>query len=215
MCICKAAGKVVFPTGGSTYLFERLMLSGKTDFVVSVAVLAQVEVRTCRAMVNIGNLRKCWGVAPSETMGGMRSMLQNWQAFMENYVRASWIQRWTSQLTFRPLPAWAVWVSSHLNCQCQSLPKVSTFHLNSGLCPLQSWALPLEALIIIKWRMCWAQKRHFTWKSLLHKKIMKNHLFVCAANLGETINQWRKLKEEWPFLLLKTLCKTSLIVDSI
>lgn len=45
----------MFPTGGSTYLFERLMLSGKTDFVVCVAVLAQVEVRT---MVNIGNLCK-------------------------------------------------------------------------------------------------------------------------------------------------------------
>lgn len=37
----------MFPTGGSTYLFERLMLSGKTDFVVSVAVLAQVEVSSC------------------------------------------------------------------------------------------------------------------------------------------------------------------------
>lgn len=58
--------------------------------------------------------RKRWGVASSEAVGGMQSILRNWQAFMENYVQASWIQRWTSQLTFCPLSAWAVWVSSHL-----------------------------------------------------------------------------------------------------
>lgn len=190
----------MFPTGGSTYLFERLMLSGKTLFVVSVAVLAQVEVRTCRAMGNIGNLCKRWGVASSETVGGMWSMLRNWQAFMENYVRASWIQRGTSQLTFRPLPAWAVWVSSYLKLSMPAPPQGQ--HLSPKQRPLCLTMLSAAIRSFDHYQMedVLASKETLRIKKACYiRKEIRNHLFVCANQSVE------KVEAEWSFLLLKTL----------
>lgn len=65
----KPFGRVLFPTRGIAYLFERLK-----DF--AVAALAQVKVRLCWKIVILG-LCKSWGVASLEMEGGMWSMLQS------------------------------------------------------------------------------------------------------------------------------------------
>lgn len=186
----KAEGTVAFPTRGRAYLFERLK-----DF--AVAALAQVKVRLCRKIAIFGCLCKSWGVASSETAGGMWGMLRNWQALTENYVRASCVQRWTKQLPrasfFCPLQACFVLICSCLDMLTSYV--ASGQHLSPLIpcicehCHYKFWSLSSGGCADPKRdtsshkKACYIRSSH-VW----------NNLWVCADDPGETINQRRMPK---------------------
>lgn len=180
MSTSKAEGGVAFPPRGSAYLFERLK-----DF--AVAALAQAKVRPCSKIVILGCLCKRWGVASSETEGGVWKLRNRQARKIKSELCGSKDKPSSFFALFKPaLFFFAVaWTCLDL------LPQVGTPH--PCLVPLHLWEPPLAVEFWSLSRGGHADPRRDTSS---HKKAcyissshVWNNLWVCAADPGETINQ--------------------------